>query len=53
VGVTQEIDGDPTELDPDDVWVFTLYCLFSDDIQGVIRCNPCCRLWTTSWAPGA
>jgi len=50
VGVTQEIDGDPTELDPDDVWVFTLHRLFSDDIQGVSRCNPCCRPSTTSWA---
>ncbi len=38
--VTQEIDAEPTELDPDTVWVFTLHRLFSDDVQGISAVQP-------------
>jgi len=38
--VEQTVDNDPVELDPDQVWVFTLHRMVSDDLQGISAVQP-------------
>jgi hypothetical protein len=38
--VVQEIDAEQTPLDPDQVWVFTLHRMVSDDVQGISAVQP-------------